>query len=450
MVQPPFVQPKLKLLDITMIMVGFVVGMGIFRTPVNVAANSLSPFIFYGAWLAGGIVAICGALTYAEIGSRYPVTGGYYRIFSVVYHPSLAFAVNCIILVSNAASLAAVALVGAEYIAPVLFGPQADYTRLEIIIAIVCIVLFYGINLLGLIMSSRLQTILMLIKIGLVLLLITPIFFAEPAPSVSSSLTQSPTLMAYIKSFGLGLMAVSFTFGGYQQTINFGEEIHEPKKTMPRAILIGIILILILYMAINYAYVYIIGFEQLKTAENISAIMAEKVMGPFAGKVLSVLLFLGVLAYVNGSLLSNPRVMSAMGEDRSLPAVFAKRNAKTNALVYSLTAFAFIAVFVVFWAEEFDKILSFTMFLDCIGMALSAATIFKFRKTTAHLNGTGIYQMKLFPLLPIIFIAAYAFIGISIFIDKPSTALLGLLILFIFIGIYFLFHHRRKNGSVQA
>src|SRR5688572_14020060 len=106
---------KLGLFDFTMIVVSLVIGMGIFRTPANVAAATPTPTIFFVAWIAGGLVALCGALTYAEIGSRLPVMGGYYKVFSYAYHPSIAFAINCIILVSNAASGAAVALVGSEY-----------------------------------------------------------------------------------------------------------------------------------------------------------------------------------------------------------------------------------------------------------------------------------------------------------------------------------------------
>ena len=112
---------KLGLFSITMIVVGLVIGMGIFRTSTDAAAAALTPTIFFAAWVVGGLVAICGALTYAEIGSRYPVTGGYYKIFSYAYHPSIAFAINCIILISNASSLSGVALIGSEYITPILF-----------------------------------------------------------------------------------------------------------------------------------------------------------------------------------------------------------------------------------------------------------------------------------------------------------------------------------------
>src|ERR1700760_1860114 len=146
-------QAKLNLFDLTMIVVSLVIGMGIFRTPVTAAAKAGTQPVFFLAWLIGGLVALCGALTYAEIGSRYPVTGGYYKVFSYGYHPSIAFAINCIILISNAASLTGVALIGAEYISGVIFSsvtdPSALQTR-EISIALFSIVLFYGVNLLGL------------------------------------------------------------------------------------------------------------------------------------------------------------------------------------------------------------------------------------------------------------------------------------------------------------
>src|SRR5258706_14125729 len=116
----------LGVFDLTMLLISFVIGMGIFRSLFNVAAAIPTVFVFFMAWLVGGLVALCGALAYAEIGSRLPVTGGYYKVISYAYHPSVAFAINCIILVSNAASSAAVALVGSEYITGVLFPASSD------------------------------------------------------------------------------------------------------------------------------------------------------------------------------------------------------------------------------------------------------------------------------------------------------------------------------------
>ena len=442
-------KPKLNLFDFTMIMVTLVIGMGIFRTPANVAANSPNPAAYFSVWIAGGIIAICGALTYAEIGSRYPVTGGYYRIFSYAYHPSIAFAVNCIILISNAASLAGVALIGSEYIIKVVMPGAADTQTIQIIIAITSILIFYGINLAGLKMSARTQNVLAVIKICLILLLITPLFFYHDTNHVNvvTETVTNPTLREYIKAFGLGLVAVSFTYGGYQQSINFGEEVKEPSKNIPRGIFLGLIIIIVLYLTINYAYYKVIGFTALKTSTNIAAIMAGHVFGSAAGNILSVLLFLSVLAYVNVLLMANPRVMQAMSEEGMLPQTFGKRTIKTNVLVTSLSVFASLCVLTVFWAKTFDEILSFTIFLDCFGMALSAATIFKLRKKTMHLDTTGIYKMKLFPLMPVIFILAYIFVGVSIFIENRKTGYTGIGILAAFILLYFLVKGTKKTIS---
>ena len=123
-------KPKLRLFDLTMIVVGLVIGMGIFRTSSDAANAAVTPSVFFIAWLAGGLIALCGALTYAEIGSRFPITGGYYKVFAECYHPSIAFSINCIILISNAASMSGVALVGSEYISQVIFKVDvSDTTR---------------------------------------------------------------------------------------------------------------------------------------------------------------------------------------------------------------------------------------------------------------------------------------------------------------------------------
>lgn len=433
---------KLGLFDFTMIVVSLVIGMGIFRTPANVAAASPTPLIFFIAWIAGGLVALCGALTYAEIGSRLPVMGGYYKVFSYAYHPSIAFAINCIILVSNAASGAAVALVGSEYITGVIIPDATDAGYIQTIhigIALAAIIIFYGVNMLGLRLSAKTQTVLTIIKIGLVLLLITPLFFSSAQAASSAQLITSsidPGFKEYIKAFGIGLVAVSFTYGGYQQTINFGSEVDKPNRNIPRGIFMGIFIIITLYLTINYAYVHVIGFEELKMSKNIAAIMASKIFGINAERILSVLLFLSVLAYINVLLLSNPRVMVAMSEDKILPAAFQKRNNR-GALPLALTVFAGLAAVIVFWAKEFDTLLSFTIFLDCFGMVLSAGSIFIIRKRTAHLNGTGIYSMKLYPILPLIFIAAYSFVAISLLVNETKLSLIGLGVLLGFIGLYF-------------
>jgi APA family basic amino acid/polyamine antiporter len=441
-------RPKLKLFDLTMIVVGLVIGMGIFRTSADAANASITPGVFFIAWIAGGLIALCGALTYAEIGSRFPVTGGYYKVFAECYHPSIAFAINCIILISNAASMAGVSLIGSEYISQVLFSAEPALL-VKSIIAMIPILIFYGVNLLGLRMSALAQNILMIIKIGMLVLLISSLFFVTSNHQASVAVKEF-SWMDYVKSFGIALIAVSFTYGGYQQTINFGEEIERPRKTIPKGIFIGLLIIITLYLAVSFAYYNAIGFEDLKTSRGIASIVAEKMFGPTGRMVSSVLLFVAVLAYVNVLLLSNPRVMYAMSEDGILPASFRKKDEKKDVLTVSLTAFAAIGIIVLCFAKTFDKILGFTIFLDSIGMATSAATIFIIRKRTRHLDGSGIYKMKLYPLMPLIFIAAYIFVGISIWINTPALAWTGLAVFAAFLLIYFIVTLIKRRKYVSS
>ncbi|WP_448636433.1 amino acid permease [Pedobacter panaciterrae] len=137
------------------------------------------------AWIVGGLIALCGALTYAEIGSRFPVTGGYYKIFSAFYHPSIAFAINCIIVVSNAASVAGVSIIGAEYLSKIILPVEMQTEFSRIAIAAISIGLFYFINLLGLKVSSKTQNVLSLIKIGMVLILIGAVFMGLSSSKLS-------------------------------------------------------------------------------------------------------------------------------------------------------------------------------------------------------------------------------------------------------------------------
>ncbi len=437
---------QLNLFDLIMIVVSLVIGMGIFRTPVVAAARAGKPSIFFLAWIIGGVIALCGALTYAEIGSRYPVMGGYYKIFSYGYHPSLAFAVNCIILVSNAGSTAVVGVIGAEYIGRFFYtGPTPEIFRQ--LVTIGGVAFFYTINLLGLRMSSRVQNILTLIKILLILLLLVSVFGHHPLPkhNLLSGIPGGENL-GFWKALGFALVAVSFSYGGYQQTINFGGEVSNPGRTIPRGITFGIVIIIFLYLSINLVYTRVIGFEQLKTADSIAAILMEHLFGPTGDTILRVLMFLSVMAYVNVSLMSNPRVMCAMSTEGILPASFQKRTPRHEVIVWSLTAFSATIIITLLFSSTVEKIINYTIFLDSIGFATSASTIFimRHRKTG---EDRDIYRMKLFPLVPLIFILAYVCVATSIAVDDPASAFYGILIFACCFILYFVLRKRKPLHS---
>jgi len=221
---------RLNIFDFTMIVVGLVIGMGIFRTASTSAKAANDPAIFFTAWLIGGLVAFCGALTYAEIGSRYPVTGGYYRIFSYAYHPSIAFSINCIILISNAASLSGVALIGAGYLSRIILHDNATDT-VKALVAIGAIVVFYFCKPCRFKAKRKNAKRVDDNKNKYDCFADCCTFFPSIHYKGAVDSSAKPTgFTAWIKALGAALVAVSFTYGGYQQTINFGQEVQEPKK----------------------------------------------------------------------------------------------------------------------------------------------------------------------------------------------------------------------------
>jgi APA family basic amino acid/polyamine antiporter len=185
----------------------------------------------------------------------------------------------------------------------------------------------------------------------------------------------------------------------------------------------------------------------MKGEREIAYSLMHKVFGKTGADIFSFFLFFGVLAYVNALLMSNPRVMYAMSTEGALPKIFGKQSPKNDVLVFSLTIFAAMCIVILFFAQTFEKILNFTIFLDCFGMVASSATIFVLRKRTKHLDGTGIYKMKLFPLLPLIFMSAYLFVGVSITMQTPSIALIGISVLTVFMIIYFIAQRFTKNQT---
>jgi APA family basic amino acid/polyamine antiporter len=426
-----------------MIVVSLVIGMGIFKTPATIAAKSGTPLIFFSAWLIGGVIALFGALTYAEIGQRLPVMGGYYKVFAHCYHPGVGFTINVLILISNAASLAVVALIGADYVSDLLFG-QPSGTFFNICIASISVGSFYIVNLLGLKTSSRTQNVLMIVKISLILLLISSFFkgvtvaphgFNEGKVYVYDGTNGALLLM-------VSLVSVFFTYGGYQQTINFGAEITSA-KTMQRGIVAGIFIVLFLYLAVNFTYVSVIGFDNMKNANAIGSLLFEAWFGKFGAKVFDFAMVLSVLAYVNVILMSNPRVMFAMSEDKVLPAIFQKKHPTTDALVPGLTLFAITTILITFFGKGVDDVLSFSIFLDCMGMSTSAATLLLLRrKKQGDASVTGMLK-RWTPLFCVTFVMSYALVAVAVVIDKPYSALTAIILVAIVLCIYRLFYYKK-------
>ena len=421
------IKPQLRLYDLTMIVVGLIIGMGIFRTPTEVAQKSHLPSVFFLAWITGAVISLIGALTFAEIGSRYPVTGGFYKIFSHCYHPAFAFMVNWITVISNAASTAGVAIMGAEYISPIIF-PGLDHDLAVKITTITSVTILFFTNLKGIKVSSQLLNLLMVVKLGMILLLIMAMFFIRH-PAEHSPPPQELKGNDYLLSFMACFIPVFFTYGGYQQTMNFGGDISNPKRTMPRAIFFGITIVLVFYLAVNYSYYKVLGFSQLQKTTTLAADVSSLMFGSVAGKTISFVMFFCVMAYVNVSMMSNPRVYYAMAEDKVLPKQFIRVNKKTQVQEWALTLFFIFILLTLFLSSSFQKILEYVMFFDSISLVAAAAAIFILRhRAKKNDEQTGIYKVFGYPYLPAIYILIYTAVNISVMMTNPNASFIGFIL----------------------
>lgn len=428
------IKPKLSRFDLTMIVISLIIGTGIFKSPGEVALRTGSTTLFFAAWIVGGLVTLCGALTFAEIGARYPNTGGFYKLFSYCYHPAFAFMINWGAVIATTASVAAVALIGAEYLNPILLPASLQNSTGTRISTIAMVLVVYLINFLGIKTSARTQNLLTIFKVGMITVLCLAIFRSDSTAIITKATLPTGNPIA---SFGLSLVAVFFTYTGYQQTINFGGDVIDAKRNIPKGIFLGIAIVIAVYMTVNFAYYAVLGLGGLQQNTGLAAKMASVVFGQVGSKVTSVLMFVSVLAYVNVNIMSVPRVYYAMAEDGMLPAIFKRINPRTQAQEFGMSFFVLTILGILFLVNSFGEVLNYAMFFETIGLSTAAIAIFILRKRTRDLDGTGIYTIKWFPLVPLLFIGTYWFVTLSIFVANPKATLVCLSVFVVGLMIYF-------------
>lgn len=432
--------------DLTMIVISLVIGMGIFRTPASVAHDAGNQLVFFSAWTFGCIISLCGALTFAEIGSRFPCHGGFYNIMAMTYNPATAFSINWATLISNAASTAAVALAGTEYLFAVFVKDTNSVNDLyKKLFCIGIILLLFLINWVGLRMSATMQNLLMLMKIGMILLIIVSPFFIS---STHALFDQDITLKSFsLLAFSMCFKSVFFTCGGYQQTVNFGADIKDGHTALPKAIVIGFLVIMLLYLSINVAYVRSLGFQTLAGSRTPAALIVQNMIGEKAGIAFSFLMFFCVMGYVNVCMLSNPRVCYAMAHDKLLPVNFGVMHAKTQVPRASLSLFTALIIITLFFCTEFDKIVNIIMFFDSISFIGLISSIFYLRKKNISLLTDQPYKMKLYPLLPVLFIMGYLGVTISVIRNDVMAPLIGVVVFGIGLLIFYLVKKSNQSSS---
>jgi APA family basic amino acid/polyamine antiporter len=437
------IKPKLSTFDTTMIVVSLVIGIGIFRTPSMVATATGSTELFFTAWILGGIISLFGALTFAEIGSRFPSAGGFYQVVAHCYRSDIAFMFNWTnVMLVNPASGAGVAMIGAEYILP-LFMPKESITPIVIQLTSSGVVIFLLlINYLGIKTGAWAQNILSMLKIFMILIFAL-IALTVKGNSFSTDVLPPAASVNLISALGISLISIIFSYGGYQMVINFGEDVKNAKKKIPIAIFMGIAIVILCYLSINFAYYKVLGFSELANSKLVAADVAKIVFGNSGYMLISAAIFLSAIGFLNAILLQVPRSYYAMAEDKTLPKIFGKVNSKTQTQEFGLVFFGIVILLMINLLGTFEKIVNYVMFFDAANIALVASTIFILRKKSpADYDG---YKIPLFPVLPVIFILFLLFVSYSVFASEVESALIGLLIFAVGYPVFLLM--RKFNPS---
>lgn len=427
---------RLRTFDVTMLVVSLVIGIGIFRTPQIVALQAGTLPLFALAWVLGAFCSMCGALTFARIGTLHPVTGGFYSIFSECYHPGFAFAMNWSLVVTNAASMAGVALIGAEYLAPVIISGPVTHVHKDVIVAVTVLSL-YIVNVRGLRLGTTAQNLFSALKVVLILGLCSLVFFL-PGQTIREIPPPAGATSPWYVALGTALISVFFTYGGYQSTINIGADVENPRTTFPRGIIGAMLVVLVLYGCANIAYVNVLGFETVKTTPLVAAALASKLFGDHGMQVTALIIVVSVIGFLNSGLICLPQTMTAMAEDGMLPSYFSRTDHGDKVSARTLTVFTALMLVQYFTMGTFQRLMNYVMFTDSLSLAFGAACVYILARNR---NEQLPLSSRFFHVVtPAVFIAIMLVVTLNVTLSEPANALAGLAVFTAGAGVFALRH----------
>jgi len=406
---------RLGLFSGTMAVVGGIIGGGIFRTPATVAERLRAPGLVLLAWVIGGVVALIGAFCWGELGQRRPRAGGGYVYLRETFGPLPAFLYGwTLVLVIATGAIAAVAVTFADYTLALLGFPHTYSVPL----AVAAIVFLAGINYVGVRPAAITQNIFTILKlVALAMLIGAGIFLGAPSPP---SAAPSPPL--HLAALGPALVPVLFTYGGWQQTNFIAEEIVEPERNLPRALVLGVAIVVAVYLLTNIAYLRVLGVEGLAASTAPAADTMRAVLGPAGGKIIAAGIALSTFGFLNLVILVTPRVLQAMAADGVFFARLAVLHPTYQTPTAGIVALALCAVALTL-TGTFGQLVDYVTFGDWIFFGLTAAALFVYRKRDES-PVTG-FRVPGYPVTVIIFVLAAAYVVFSAIISNTRNAAIG-------------------------
>ena len=419
---PSQIQARLSTFDTAMVVFSLVVGIGIFRTPAIVAGAAGDASLFFTAWIAGGLVSLIGALTFAEIGSRYPRAGGYYRVVADCYHPTLAFMLNWSQTLMQGAGAAGVAFIGADYLLPVLLPSSWRTPHASLALACGTMLLLLILNYRGVKPGARAQNLLSTLKIVMIVGLgVLGLLLAQRVqlPGAGVTTSAAPRLAS-------ALIPCFYAYGGYHMTMNLGADLKDARRRFPLAITAGMLTVVALYLLLNFAYERVLGIGGIAQSKLVAAALSRATFGASGEAIVSVAVFLSAAGFVNATIIQMPRSFYAMAQDGVLPRAFLRVNPITQVQQVGLLFFGATMLLPAFVLGSFEKLLNYVIFTDTLTLAVVASTLFVLRHRRVGEDG---FRMLGYPVLPAVFVICLLGVAARVFMLEPHLALAGILIL---------------------
>ncbi len=427
---------RLGVFDATMIVMGGIIGAGIFMNPSVVARQVSSPFAMLGAWAFGGLIALAGAFIYAELAQRRPEVGGQYAYIRDAFHPMAAFLYGwTLLLVIQTGGMAAVSMTFANYFAE-LTGLGLDRT----VVAVVTLTLLTIINCLGVRSGANVQNTFMVLKLAAILMLVV-LGWRAVADQVGITFIGAPREQG--GGFLAAMVPVLFAFGGWQTASFISGEMKNPERDLPRGLLFGVLGVIVLYLAVNLVCILALGPQQLAATSTPASEVMRLALGEKGARLVAAGIAMSTVGFLSQSMLTAPRVYYAMAKDGVFFATVGTVNARTKAPVVAIALQGAWAALIVVAFGLYEQVLNYVVALDALFFGLTGAALLVFRKRdAAQVSGP---RMPGHPVTTVLFVIAFWVLAASTVIQSPRNAGMGVLILLLGVPVYY-FWKRRRPG----
>jgi APA family basic amino acid/polyamine antiporter len=437
---------QLGLFDATMVVMGGIVGSGIFINPYVVAQRVHTAALIIAAWVAGGILALLGAFIYAELADRMPAVGGQYAYLSSAYHPALGFLYGWVLLlVIQTGGMATVIVTFARYFL------ELTHTRAsEPLVGILALAVLTVINCAGVKVGSGVQSALMVMKIGAIFGLIWIGFQLIRSPfAVGRPLLDRPPSLNLLGAFAAAMIPVLFAYGGWQTANFLAGEIKEPRKNLSRALLIGVAGVVALYVGVNVVCVRALGPAGLADTRAPATGVMRIALGQTGATWIAIAITISTLGFLSQSILTAPRVYFAMAEGGVFFSAVAYVSPRTRVPVVAIVLQS-IWTAVIALSGRYEQILNYVVAMDFLFFGLTATCLFVFRRrerTDGAMDRPG-YRVPGHPVTTLVFIAASWLVVINTIYQYPSNSLIGMGILLLGLPAYWLWQQAKKEKPV--